>query len=941
MQRTVLRPILFAALLCAALLAACSTGPAAQTAAPAPSGETASPATTAAEGAAPLGYLDRLPPLIDRELFFGDPEISGGQLSPDGAYLTFLKPYEGVRNIWIKALDAPFETARPLSADERPVPGYFWSEDGDYVLYVQDKGGNEDFHIYAVDPTAEAGEETGVPPARDLTPLEGVRAYIYAVPEATPDEILIGLNDRDPALHDVYWLNLETGERELLIENDQNVAGWVADLEGRVRLAVRETPDGGTEILRVEDGALGDAIYTCGFEETCNPLQFDKDGRHAFLLSNRGEDVDLAGLYRMDSETGETELIETDPEGEVDLSGAVFSDATDELLATTYVGDRVRIYPKTERFADAIEFLRSELPDGDLSFDGFTNDDRYAKVQIASDVIPDRIFLFDWQEMTVQKLYDLRPELADADLAPMEPIRYTARDGLEIPAYLTVPPGVEAKDLAVIVLPHGGPWSRDAWRFDPFAQFFANRGYAVLQPNFRGSTGYGKAFLNAGNKEWGTGAMQHDISDGVRYLLEQGIADPEKVCIFGGSYGGYATLAGVTFTPDLYTCGLSYVGPSNIITLINSIPPYWGPFKKFFLLRVGDPDDPQDREMLEAQSPFFHAERITAPLLVVQGANDPRVKKPESDQIVVKLRDLGREVEYLVAPDEGHGFRGRENRLAFSVAAERFFAQHLGGRVQDEVAPDIAGRLEALTVDVASVEMPKLASGLDAAKTAPLPAVDAARLALGTASYVSKFPVQGREMELTARRTVEQGEEDGESILRITDAVEGPAAGQDSYVLEADSLRPVSRRAEQGPATIEIEYGAREVTGTFSMSGQESPIQVELEAPVFGDSAALDTAISALPLAEGYRTTVRSVEIGMQQRVRFWSVAVGAAESVAVPAGSFETLRVAVEPLDGESGGQTLWVSREAPHRIVKAESELPPEMGGGTATTELVSVEP
>lgn len=948
MQRFVSRLVLSATALCAALLVACSTIPAPTPSAQAPAAQapTAAPEASvpptpaAAPEASPLPYLEQLPPLIDRELFFGDPEISGSQLSPDGEYLTFIKPYQGVRNIWIKALDEPFEAARPLSADERPVPGYFWSEDGEYVLYVQDKGGNENFHIYAIDPTAQAEEATGVPPARDLTPLEGVRAYIYAVPEATPDEILIGLNDRDPALHDVYRLNLETGDRELLIENDQNVAAWIADLDGEVRLAVRQTADGGSEVLRVENGGLGEAIYTCGFEETCSPVQFHEDGRHVYLISNRGEDVDLTGLYRMDATTGETELIEADPEGEVDFSGAIFSDATDELLATAYVGDRVRIYPKTDRFAEAIELLSAELPDGDLSFDGFTNDDRYAKVEVSSDLNPGSIYLFDWQEMSVEKLYDLRPELADEELAPMEPIRYTARDGLEIPGYLTVPQGVAAEDLALIVLPHGGPWSRDIWSFDPYAQYFANRGYAVFQPNFRGSTGYGKAFLNAGNKEWGTGAMQHDITDGVEHLVEQGIADPERICIFGGSYGGYATLAGVTFTPDLYACGISYVGPSNIITLINSIPPYWGPFKKIFLLRVGDPDDPQDREMLEAQSPLFHAEQITAPLLVVQGANDPRVKKPESDQIVVEMRELGREVEYLVAPDEGHGFRGRENRLAFAVAAERFFARHLGGRVQDEVEAEIAERLESLTVDVASVEMPKQASGLDAAKTAPLPPVDAGRLALGAVTYGSRFTTQGREIEMTAVRTLERVEDQGETVLRVTDTVEGPMSGEDLYVLQADSLRPVSRHAEQGPATIEIDYGSREVTGTMTVPGREIPVELQLEAPVFGDSSALDTAITALPLAEGYRTTVRSVEIGVQQRVRVWSVEVESVESVEVPAGSFETFRVALEPLDGEPGGSTLWITEETPRRVVKAESELPPQAGGGTAVTELVSIE-
>ena len=288
-----------------------------------------------------LSYLDQLPPLLDRQVFFGDPEITGSQISPDGKYFTFIKPYEGVQNVWIKGLDEGWDAARPLTADDRPVPGYFWSEDSKFLLYVQDKGGNENFHVYAVDPSAEAEADTGVPPARNLTPIDGVRAFIYAVPEATPGQILVGLNDRDPALHDVYRLDLATGDRELLIENDSNVAGWVTDLDGNVRLAVRQTPDGGSETLKVKDGKLGDVIYSCGWQESCAPVRFHKDGQRAYLISNKGDDVDLSQLYLMDVETGETEFLESDPEGKVDLGGTIFSDKTEELI-----GDDLRRRPQ-------------------------------------------------------------------------------------------------------------------------------------------------------------------------------------------------------------------------------------------------------------------------------------------------------------------------------------------------------------------------------------------------------------------------------------------------------------------------------------------------------------------------------------------------------------------------------------------------------------------
>ena len=890
-------------------------------------------------GAGSLPYLEKLPPLLDRDLFFGDPEISGSQISPDGRHLSFIKPYEGVRNVWVKGLREPFDAARPLTADERPVPGYFWSEDGKYVLYVQDKGGNEDFHVYAVDPTAAAEEASGVPPARDLTPLDGVRAFIYALPEATPGRILIGLNDRDPALHDVYRLDLATGERTLLIRNEQNVLFWVADLSGEVRLAVRQRPDGGTELLSVADGALGELVYDCDFGEACGPVRFHKDGQRVYLTTNKGDDLDLTRLVLFDPATKELELVESDPDGEVDFGGAVFSDATEELIATDYLGDRERIYPKSEKVEKALAFLRSELPEGEISFGEMTNDDRYVRVIVSSDVDPGTVYLFDWQEMTVEEMYRSRPDLPSEHLAPMAAIRYTSRDGVEIPAYLTVPRGVEPKNLATVVFPHGGPWARDVWGYDPLHQVLANRGYAVFSMNFRGSTGYGKAHLNAGNKEWGTGLMQHDITDGVKYLVEQGIAEPERVAIMGGSYGGYATLAGLTYTPELYAAGVDIVGPSNLITLLNSIPPYWGPFKKQFLLRMGDPETPEGKAQLEAQSPLFHADRIQAPLLVIQGANDPRVKQSEADQIVAKLHELGRGVEYIVAPDEGHGFRGRENRLAMYARAEEFLAEHLGGRYQEEMAPEVAERLAALTVDPASVEMPTAATGADAARTAPLPAVDAGKVAAGAARYRSVLAVGGQEMTIESRRTVSREERDGAAVLVVESSADTPmGATSDRYVLDAGSLRPRSRAASQGPATIAVEFADGRVTGALKAGPQEIAIDQALEAPVFGSDSALNLVVTALPLAEGYAATLRTFEVGMQQRTRLWSVSVAGSESVEVPAGAFETWRVAIEPLDGEGGDQTLWVTREAPRLVVRSEGKLPPQMGGGAVTTELLA---
>lgn len=895
--------------------------------------------TAGAQQAPPLAYLDQLPPLIDRELFFGDPEISGAQLSPDGRFLTFRKPYRGVLNIWIKRIEEPFEAARPITADtSRPVRGYFWSQDSRLVLYVQDKGGNENFHVYAVDPSGRPDTAMGVPPAHDLTPYENVQARIFAVPEATPNSIIIGLNDRDPQVHDVYRLNLQTGERRLILENDENVAGWQTDLAGQVRLALRVDAEGGTQVLRVDRDSLAE-VYRCSNEETCGLIRFHKDGRRVYMVTNKGADTDLSRLVLFDPLTGAEEFVEADPEHQVDFAGAEFSDVTEELVATYYLGDRLRIYPRDPEFAQDLEVLRQQLPEGEIYFGSSTEDERLTLVNVTRDVDPGSTYLYDRNTKRAQLLYRSRPNLPSEQLAPMQAVRYRARDGLEIPAYLTIPRGIEPENLAVVIYPHGGPWARDAWGFDSYAQFFANRGYAVLQPNFRGSTGYGKAFLNAGNEEWGTGSMQHDITDAVRYLTDQGIAAPNRVAIFGGSYGGYATLAGLAFTPDLYAAGVSFVGPSNIITLLKSIPPYWGPIKKMFHVRVGDPDDPADADRLRQQSPLFSAGRITAPLLVVQGANDPRVNRRESEQIVVALRDLGRDVDYLLAPDEGHGFAGRENRLAFTAAMERFLATHLGGRYQEQMPDEIAHRLAALTVDVDGVTLAERPAHSEDAATAPLPVADGSVIRAGSVRYRSAIDAMGQELDIQVTRTVEPAMVGDRALWRVIDQVESPMGiGVDTFELDRVSLRPV-RRGAGGTGTVALQFADTAVTGEIRMRGQRIPIEVRLAAPVFGNESALTLVIAGLPLAEGYATTLRVFDLQSQQ-ARPMHLAVTGIETTRSAAGAFETFVIELTPLDGNEGGAaTMSVMRDAPHTLVRSVTQLGPAMGGGTATTELVAV--
>jgi len=879
------------------------------------------------------------PPLIDRELFFGDPQISGAQISPDGRFISFRRPYKSVINIWVKRTSEPFDAAKPVTADTtRPVSGYFWSQDSRYVLYVQDKGGNENYHIYAVDPSAAAEPATGVPPARDLTPYGAIQARITAVPRRTPNTIVVSLNDRDPQYHDVYRLDITTGQRTLAFENKETVAGFFTDEDGNLKLAVRVQPDGGTQILRVDGTALT-PVYDCSNEETCGPVRMHKDGRRVYMITNKGAGVDLSRLVLFDPQTQGVEVVESDPEQQVDFGGAVFSDVTGDLLATAYVGDRLRIYPKARDFARDLENIRRQLPDGELGIGAQTADEKLWIVSVSRDVDPGSAYLYSRVTGTATLLYRSRPDLPSNALAFEKPVRFAARDGRSIPAYLTLPKGVPATNLPTVIMPHGGPWARDQWGYDSYAQFLANRGYAVLQPNFRGSTGYGKKFLNAGNKQWGTGAMQHDISDGVQYLIREGIADRGRVGIFGGSYGGYATLAGLAFTPDLYAAGVSYVGPSNLITLLNSIPPYWAPVRKIFNVRLGNPDDSVDVEHLKEMSPLNSADKIRAPLLVIQGANDPRVNKAESEQIVVSLRDRGQPVEYLLAPDEGHGFVGRENRLAVAVAMEKFFAVHLRGRYQESMPPDVAAKLAAITVDPKTVTVSKAPPGGAAMAGATVTASQGATLVPVTLSYSSTIKTMGQERQMSATRTVSAAAFAGRPVWRIVDAaqVQGTTVA-DTLDLDRATLRPVRRDASAG-ATVTLRFAADSVNGAIQVSGQKLPISAALSGPVFAEGAGTELALAGLPLASGYQATMRVFAL-LSQKVRSMKIEVTGADTVTCAAGTFATFVVQVTPQDGDQGGTaTYHVMQDAPHFVVQSSAQLPAMTGGGTSDAVLTAV--
>jgi dipeptidyl aminopeptidase/acylaminoacyl peptidase len=768
-----------------------------------------------------------LPPLIDRELLFGDPEIIGAQLSPDGKYIAFLKPWKETRNVWVKKVEEPFASAKLLTTEtKRPIAGYLWSRDGKFLIYAKDNGGDENFNVFAVDPAAPVPSGADAPPARDLTGLKGVQVQPYAVPKNDPDIIYIGLNDRDKAWHDLYKLKISTGEKTLVRKNTDRIAGWTFDLNGQLRLASRVADNGDQEVLRVDADKLT-KVYSCNVSESCSPLRFTKDGKRVYMETNKGDDVDRSELVLLDPESGKTETIESDPLKRVDFGAAIFSEATDELQLTTYEDDRTRRYFKDKKLEADYKWLEKKIPGMEIGIGSTTRDDRMMLITASSDTEPGETFLFDRKTRTLTPQYKIREKLPRTSLSKMTTVRYKSSDGLEIPAYLTLPKGLPGKGLPVIVFPHGGPWARDSWGYNGLAEFLANRGYAVLRPNFRGSTGYGKKFLNAGNGEWGR-KMQDDITWGVKYLIAEGIADPKRVGIMGGSYGGYATLAGVAFTPDVYRAAVDIVGPANLLTLLDAIPPYWESMRKIMYARMADPSTPEGKAWMKERSPLTDAGKIKTPLMVVQGANDPRVNRREAEQIVIALRDRGYTVEYLLAPDEGHGFARPVNNMAMFMAAEKFLAQNLDGRYQEGGTPEVVARLKEITVDPKTVVLTKK---VDAASVgAPKPV---SPLVAGTYQYKAKVAMGGQEIPLKLATTIK--EENGAWLA--TDSMDTPmGAATDVATLDKDTLVVLKRNVKQGPVTINLDFAGDKATGTMSMNGTDKPISADLGGPLFADA---------------------------------------------------------------------------------------------------------
>ena len=605
-----------------------------------------------------------LPPLIPRELLFGNPERVSPRISPDGTRLAYLAPSEGMLSVWVRTIGEHDD--RVIARDPlRPISRIFWQGDSRHVLYLQDVKGNENYHLFSAD-------LAGAPP-HELTPGERVKVEPLDIDERFPDEILISSNERDERVFDVLRLNLRTGKATLDTENPGDVGGWLNDNAFVVRAAQVQKPDG-SSLIRVRDDAASPwrTLDEFSFEDRFGgPVAFSPDDRSLYVIS--AKDANAARLLRYDLSSGKQEIVAADPT--YDVSNAYIDPASRKLVAVAVSRDRVEWTVLDPEFEADFAALRG-LHAGDLGIDGASADGNTLIVYFRSDSGPTAYFAFDRTTKRGTLLFYSRPALLERELSPMLPIVFAARDGLEVHGYLTLPVGVEPVRLPTVLLVHGGPWHRDQWGYDPYVQWLANRGYAVLQVNFRGSTGYGKAFLNAGNREW-AGAMRTDLLDARDWAVAQGYADPARTAIMGGSYGGYAVLAALTYTPDEFCCGIDIVGPSNLNTLLGSIPPYWEPQRATFTKRMGETE-----EFLNSQSPLFLADKIRVPLLIAQGAHDPRVKQLESDQIVAAMRANSVPVTYVLFEDEGHGFADPANNQRFTAAAEAFLAKRLGGRVE-------------------------------------------------------------------------------------------------------------------------------------------------------------------------------------------------------------------------------------------------------------------
>lgn len=640
--------------------------------------------------------------LISRELLFGNPDKASLKMSPDGKYISFLAPVNNVLNVWVASAYDPATAVAVTNDTLRGIRIYFWAYTDNHIIYLQDLAGDENWQVHAVnivtkeDKNLTPFEEIPGPDGKPMTLPNGKplrpRAQIQEVSYKFDNEILIGLNNRNAQYHDIYRLNILTGEMNLIQQND-NFLGFQTDDDYNIRYALKLTPDGGNEIFKPDGKGGWESFDKISMEDmmTTWPIGFDKTGMVLYMIDSRGRNT--AALTSVDLKTNQKKILAEDPKADISDIMMHPTEKTIEAAAVEYLRTEWKILD--DNIKSDLEYLKS-VTDGDINVTSRTLNDNFWTVSYVVDDGPVRYYLYDRAKKKAEFIFTNRKDLEAVKLSKIHPVEIKSRDGLNLISYLTLPSWTDPDNnarpndpLPMVLFVHGGPWARDSWGYNPYHQWLANRGYAVLSVNYRGSTGFGKNFINASNLEW-AGKMHDDLIDAVNWAIEQDIADKEKVAIMGGSYGGYATLVGLTFTPDVFACGVDIVGPSNLRTLLETIPPYWKPLMDMWATRVGDPRTDEGKAFLDSRSPLTYVDKISKPLLIGQGANDPRVKQTESDQIVKAMQENNIPVTYVIYSDEGHGFARPENRLSFNAVAELFLAQHLMGR-SEPIGDDFKG----------------------------------------------------------------------------------------------------------------------------------------------------------------------------------------------------------------------------------------------------------
>jgi dipeptidyl aminopeptidase/acylaminoacyl peptidase len=754
-----------------------------------------------------------------------------------------------------------------------------------------------------------------LPKSRNLTPMKDVAAQIYATSKKSPDVLMIGINDRDKAWHDLYRLTISTGKLEMMYENKDRITGYDFDWDDNLRVLYQTDEKGNTQFLYKNGDALT-PIYETSVTEQASISGWNEDNSKFYLITNKGE-LNLTTLYLMDPVTKELTYIESDPKKKVDFGGLSLDRNTRKIISTSYTADKTVYFWRDKTWEENYNFLQQKFPGREVDFQSYTKDYSKFLVAVGGDRYISDSYFFDAKTKKLIFQYTPRPKLKKFEkyLAPMKAVSYPSSDGMLIPGYLTLPVGKGIRNLPTVILVHGGPKGpRDYWGYNSFVQFLANRGYAVLQPNFRASGGYGKAFLNAGDLQWGK-LMQDDITWGVKYLIKQGFSDPSKIAIMGGSYGGYATLAGLTFTPDVYACGIDIVGPSNLFTLLESVPAYWESGRAFLYGMTGDPNTEEGKKRIKESSPLFHADKITKPLLIVQGANDPRVRKAEADQIVIALRDKGKEVEYLLADDEGHGFAKPVNNMAMFASIEKFLAGFLGGQYQASMPEDVKKRLGELQVDIKTVTYtPKV----DVNSAGSLPEINNT-FKVGTGKYDAKLEVQGQTIPMEMTREIFQN---GDNYIVADKATSAMGDMKDEITYNSD-FQPISRKVEQMGQVVLMNY----TDGKIQVDMQGKKLDLDVKGAILNDGPGMDIIVAGLPLEESYSVIAEMPDM-TTMKAKQVKLAVVGTEKI----NDVNHTKVEITATDNPADKITLWINPNTGDATKMV--QVVPAMGNAVITT-------